>query len=91
MKNTMIRVIFNLMISFMKQSNGVAKRKNKTLQEMISSMLSYWGLSDGFSGEAMLTACHILNRVPTNATNKSHYDLWYKKSLILSYVRVLVV
>ena len=34
------------------QSNGVAERKNRTLQEMINSMLSYFGLSDDFWGES---------------------------------------
>nr|GEV63252.1 ankyrin repeat-containing domain, PGG domain protein [Tanacetum cinerariifolium] len=35
------------------QQNGVAKRKNKALKEMVNSMLSYLGLSEGFWGEAM--------------------------------------
>ncbi|GJX56010.1 zinc finger, CCHC-type containing protein [Tanacetum coccineum] len=38
------------------QQNGVAERKNRTLKEMVNSMLSYSGLSEGFWGEAMLTA-----------------------------------
>ncbi|GKF80081.1 hypothetical protein Tco_0235649 [Tanacetum coccineum] len=29
---------------------------------MVNSMLSYSGLSEGFWGEAMLTACYLLNR-----------------------------
>nr|GFA47598.1 hypothetical protein [Tanacetum cinerariifolium] len=44
------------------QQNGVAKRKNKALKEIVNSMLSYLGLSEGFWGEAMLTACYLLNR-----------------------------
>ncbi|GJU82138.1 zinc finger, CCHC-type containing protein [Tanacetum coccineum] len=35
------------------QQNGVAERKNRTLKEMVNSMLSYSGLSEGFWGEAM--------------------------------------
>ncbi|GJZ80200.1 zinc finger, CCHC-type containing protein, partial [Tanacetum coccineum] len=35
------------------QQNGVAKRKNKTLKEMVNSMLSYSGLSEGFREEAI--------------------------------------
>lgn len=30
------------------QQNGVAERKNRTLKEMVNSMLSYSGLSEGF-------------------------------------------
>ncbi|GKD98289.1 retrovirus-related pol polyprotein from transposon TNT 1-94, partial [Tanacetum coccineum] len=36
------------------QQNGVAERKNKALKEMVNSMLSYSGLSEGFWGEAMV-------------------------------------
>ncbi|GJY37962.1 zinc finger, CCHC-type containing protein [Tanacetum coccineum] len=35
------------------QQNGVAERKNKALQEMVNSMLSYSGLSEGLWGEAI--------------------------------------
>ncbi|KAJ9557953.1 hypothetical protein OSB04_012567 [Centaurea solstitialis] len=51
------------------QQNGVSERKNRTLKEMVNSMLTYSGLSEGFWGEAMLTACYLLNRVP-NKRNK---------------------
>ncbi|GKC15261.1 zinc finger, CCHC-type containing protein [Tanacetum coccineum] len=44
------------------QQNGVSERKNKALKEMVISMLSYSDLSEGFWGEAMLTACYLLNR-----------------------------
>nr|GEZ09671.1 zinc finger, CCHC-type [Tanacetum cinerariifolium] len=44
------------------QQNGVAERKNRAFKEMVNSMLSYSGLSEGFWGEAMLTACYLLNR-----------------------------
>ena len=57
------------------QSNGVAERKNRTLQEMVTSMLSYSGLSEGFLGEAMLTTCHILNRVPMRKNKETPYEL----------------
>ena len=38
-------------------------------------------LSEGFWGEALVTSCHILNRVlgPIG----SSYELWYKKSVEL--------
>ena len=35
---------------------------------MVNSMLSYSGLGQGFWGEAVLTACHILNRVLNKET-----------------------
>ncbi|GJX74301.1 zinc finger, CCHC-type containing protein [Tanacetum coccineum] len=35
------------------QQNGVAERKNRALKEMVNSMLSYSGLSEGIWGEAV--------------------------------------
>nr|GEX82943.1 zinc finger, CCHC-type [Tanacetum cinerariifolium] len=61
------------------QHNGVAKRKNRALKEMVNSMLSYSGLSEGFWGEAMLTACYLLNRVLNKRNKTTPYELWYKK------------
>ncbi len=55
---------------------------------MVNSMLSYSGLSDGFWGEAMLTACHILNRVPTKGKTLTPYELWYKRKPNLKYLQV---
>ncbi|GJX29350.1 zinc finger, CCHC-type containing protein [Tanacetum coccineum] len=49
------------------QQNGVSKRKNRALKEMVNSILSYLGLSEGFWGEAMLTAfwgCRAVVRLP---------------------------
>nr|GEX94037.1 zinc finger, CCHC-type [Tanacetum cinerariifolium] len=70
------------------QQNGVAERKNRALKEMVNSMLSYSGLSEGFWGEAMLTACYLLNRVPNKRNKATPYELWYKKRPNLSFLRV---
>jgi hypothetical protein len=48
------------------QSNGVAERKNRTLTNLVNAMLDTSGLSKEWWGEAILTACHVLNRVPIN-------------------------
>ncbi|GKB46774.1 zinc finger, CCHC-type containing protein, partial [Tanacetum coccineum] len=70
------------------QQNGMAKRKNKALKEMVNSMLSYLGLSEGFWGEAMLTACYLLNRFPNKRNKTTPYELWYKKRPNLSFLQV---
>ncbi|GJY94799.1 zinc finger, CCHC-type containing protein [Tanacetum coccineum] len=57
------------------QQNGVAERKNRALKEMVNSMLSYSSLSEGFWGEAMLTACYLLNRVPNKRNKTTPYEL----------------
>ncbi|GJU83399.1 zinc finger, CCHC-type containing protein [Tanacetum coccineum] len=70
------------------QQNGVAERKNRTLKEMVNSMLSYSGLSEGFWGEAMLTACYILNRTPNKNSKQTPYEIWTKKVPNLTYLKV---
>nr|GFA01697.1 zinc finger, CCHC-type [Tanacetum cinerariifolium] len=46
------------------------------------------GLSQGFWGEAMLTACYLLNRVPNKRNKITPYELWTKKKPNLNYLRV---
>jgi hypothetical protein len=58
-------IIHERTLTFSQQSNGIAKRKNRTLTDLVNVMLSTAGLSKAWWGEAILTACHVLNRVPT--------------------------
>ena len=46
------------------QSNEIAERKNRTLTDLVNAMLETAGLSKEWWGEAILTANHVLNRVP---------------------------
>ncbi|GKA36968.1 zinc finger, CCHC-type containing protein [Tanacetum coccineum] len=46
------------------------------------------GLSQGFWGEAMLTACYLLNRVPNKRNKITPFELWTKKKPNLIYLRV---
>ncbi|GJQ90179.1 zinc finger, CCHC-type containing protein [Tanacetum coccineum] len=48
-----VGIIYETTAPYTPQQNGVAKRKNRALKEMVNSMLSYSGLSEGFWGEAM--------------------------------------
>ncbi|GKC53539.1 zinc finger, CCHC-type containing protein, partial [Tanacetum coccineum] len=70
------RIIHETTVPYMPQQNGVAKRKNRALKEMINSMLSYSGLSEVFRGEAMLMACYLLNRVLNKRNKTTPYELW---------------
>ncbi|GJU08385.1 zinc finger, CCHC-type containing protein [Tanacetum coccineum] len=62
--------------------------KNRALKKMVNSMLSYSGLSEGLWGEAMLTACYLLNRVPNKRNKTTPYELWYNKRPNLAFLRV---
>ncbi|MCO5569735.1 hypothetical protein L7F22_023450 [Adiantum nelumboides] len=45
--------------------NGIAERMNCTIQERVAAMLSMASLPPEFWGEAVMTAVHIINRLPS--------------------------
>ncbi|GJX02343.1 zinc finger, CCHC-type containing protein [Tanacetum coccineum] len=55
---------------------------------MVNSMLSYSGLSQGFWGEAMLTACYLLNMVLNKRNMITPYELLTKRKPNLNYLKV---
>nr|GEZ37096.1 hypothetical protein [Tanacetum cinerariifolium] len=71
------RIIHETTASYTPQQNGVAERKNRALKEMVNFMSSYLGLSERFWEEAMLTACYLLNRVPSKRNKTTPYELWF--------------
>jgi hypothetical protein len=70
------------------QQNGVAERRNRTLMDMVRSMLSYSTLPISLWMEALKTAVHILNRVPSKSVPKRLYKLWTGKKFTLNYLHV---
>jgi hypothetical protein len=66
---------------------GIAERKNHTLTDLVDAMLETAGLSEEWWGEAILTACHVLNRVPTKNEEITPFEEWFKKKVNLSYLR----
>nr|GEY56310.1 zinc finger, CCHC-type [Tanacetum cinerariifolium] len=74
-----VGVIHETTAPYTPRQNGVAERKNRALKEMVNFMLSYSGLSEGFWGEAMLTTCYLLNRVPNKRNKTTPYELWKMK------------
>ena len=71
------------------QQNGVAERKNRSLQEMARTMLSESGLSSGFWAEAINTSCYIQNRVFIRPIlNKTPYELWKNRKPNISYFHI---
>ena len=50
-------------------------------------MLDTTGLSKEWSGEAILTACHVLYRVPKKNKDITPFEEWEKKRPTLSYLR----
>ena len=56
--------------------NDVSERQNRTLKDMVRSMISHSTLPKSLWGEALKTAIYILNRVPTKVAAKTPYELW---------------
>ena len=59
------------------QQNGVVERKNRVIQGMARIMLHNKNVARNLWGEAVYTACHIVNRVYFRpGTKKTPYGLW---------------
>jgi transposase InsO family protein len=71
------------------QQNGVAERMNRTILNKVRCMLLQSGLSQGFWGEAALTAVHLINRSPSRAIEgKTPEEKWSGKPPNLSHLKV---
>ena len=68
--------------------NGVAERRNRTLKDMVRSMISHSSLPESLWGEALKTAAYILNRVPTKAAAKTPYELWTGRKPSLKHFHI---
>lgn len=70
------------------QQNGVVERRNRTVVEMIRSMLSSMEIPKVLWGEAARHATYILNRVTTKALgDKTPYEVWSGRKPNLEHVR----
>lgn len=65
------------------QQNGVAERINRTLVDMVRSMLSNYELPLFLWSEALKTVVYVLNWIPSKAVPKTPFELWngWKTSL----------
>jgi hypothetical protein len=70
------------------QQNVVAERRNCTLMDMVRSMLIYSTLLISLWMEALKTAVHILNRVPSKSVPKTPYKIWTDRNPTLNYLHV---
>ena len=70
------------------QLNGVFERRNRTLLDMIRSMMSLDNLPVSFWGYALETAIFTLNRTPFKVVDKTPFELWRGKVPSLSFLCV---
>ncbi|KAL2246808.1 UNVERIFIED_CONTAM: Retrovirus-related Pol polyprotein from transposon TNT 1-94 [Sesamum indicum] len=70
------------------QKNGVVERRNRTLMDMVRSMLSNTSLPLSLWIYALKTAGYLLNRVPSKAVPKTPYELWTSRKPSLRHLRI---
>ena len=68
--------------------NGVAERCNRTLMDMVRSMLSNSPLHISLWMEALKTDVYLLNRIPTKAVPKTPFELWIGRKPSLRHLYV---
>ncbi|KAK1680533.1 hypothetical protein QYE76_041381, partial [Lolium multiflorum] len=68
--------------------NGVSERRNRTLLDMVRSMMSLTDLPLSFWGYALETAAFTLNRAPSKSVATTPYELWFNKKPKLSFLKV---
>ena len=70
------------------QHNGVSERHNRTLLDIVQSMMFLTDLPISFWDHALETAAFTLNRVPSKSVETTSYKLWFCKKPKLSFLKV---
>ena len=70
------------------QCNGVSERHNRTLLDIVQSMMSLTNLPLSFWGYALETATFTLNRAPSKSVETTPYELWFGMKPKLSFLKV---
>ncbi|GKA80948.1 retrotransposon protein, putative, ty1-copia subclass [Tanacetum coccineum] len=81
-------IVSQLTPPYTPQHNEVSERRNRTLLDMIRSMMNLTTLSKSFWGYALETTTRILNMVSTKKVDRKPYEIWHGKAPKLSYLRV---
>ncbi|WVZ13110.1 hypothetical protein V8G54_017640 [Vigna mungo] len=70
------------------QQNGVSERRNRTLMDMVRSMLSNSCLPVSLWMYSLKTAMYLLNRVPSKVVQKTPFELWTNRKPSLRHLHV---
>ncbi|KAL4273362.1 hypothetical protein GQ457_13G014060 [Hibiscus cannabinus] len=68
--------------------NVVSERRNRTLLDMVRSMMSHTDLATSFWSYALETAAFTLNRVPSKSVQKTLHDMWTGKLSNMSFMKI---
>ena len=69
------------------QRNRVSECRNRTLLNMVRSMMSLTNLPLSFWGYVLETAAFTLNRAPSKSVEMTLYELWFGKKSKLSFLK----
>ncbi|KAK8562192.1 hypothetical protein V6N12_049239 [Hibiscus sabdariffa] len=72
----------------MPQWNGVSERRNRTLLDMVRSMMSHTDLPTSFWVYALETAAFTLNRVPSKSVQKTPHEMWTGRRPNMSFMKI---
>ncbi|GKD01392.1 retrotransposon protein, putative, ty1-copia subclass [Tanacetum coccineum] len=81
-------VVSQLTLPNTPQHNGVSKRRNRTLLDMVRSMINLTTLPKSFWGYALESASRIVNMVPTKKVDRTSYEICHGKAPKISYLEV---
>ncbi|KAM1192904.1 hypothetical protein ACFX10_013253 [Malus domestica] len=70
------------------QLNGVSERRNRTLMNMVHSMMSSANLPVTFWGYALYTTAYLLNRVPSKSVSQRPYEIWHGRKPSLNHIKI---
>ncbi|GKB54193.1 putative RNA-directed DNA polymerase [Tanacetum coccineum] len=70
------------------QLNGISERRNRTLLDMVRSMMIQATLPISFWGYALETVAYILNLVPTKKVSKTPFEMWKGKRPYLKHIKI---
>ncbi|KAK8619616.1 hypothetical protein V6N13_135898 [Hibiscus sabdariffa] len=70
------------------QWNGVSERRNRTLLDMVRSMMSHTDLPTSFWGYTLETAAFTLNRVPSKSVQKTPHEMWTGRRPNMSFMKI---
>jgi hypothetical protein len=70
------------------QRNGVSERINRTLLDIVRSMMSLTDLPLSFWGYALEIAAFTFNRAPSKSVETTPYELWFENKPKLSFLKV---
>ena len=69
------------------QLNGVSERRNRTLLDMVRSMMELANLSLSFWGYALETTAYLLNKVPSKLVSGTPHEMWTGKKVVLNHIK----